>query len=80
MDELQPSPMKNVTSGAGCGCGCLGLLVGLGGGFALAAVPLGFYGPDPSAAPVAMAVGALAVGCAVFLLGAVVWIGSLFLD
>lgn len=80
MDELQPSPLKNVTGGAGCGCGCLGLLVLLVGVLALAAGPLGFYGPDPSQAPVAAAVGALLAGAAVFGLGGIVWLGSLFLD
>ena len=80
MDDLQPSPMKNVTGGAGCGCGCLGLLVVLVGVFVLVAGPLGFYGPDPSQAPVAGGVGAIVAGFSLFGLGGIVWLGSLFLD
>ena len=79
MDELEPSPMKNVAGGAGCGCGCLGLLVALAGVFALALGPLGFY-VNPADAPVALGVAALVAGATVFMLGAGIYVGSLFID
>jgi hypothetical protein len=79
VDDLQPSPMKNMTGGAGCGCGCLGLLVSFAGGLALAAGPLGFYA-SPTDAPFAVGVGAIVVGVLVFGLGGIVYLGSLFLD
>jgi hypothetical protein len=79
MKEREPSPLKNMTGGGGCGCGCLGLLIALAGGFALATIPLGFYA-DAASGPVASGVAAIVAGIILFLLGAAVYVGSLFLD
>jgi len=79
MDELEPSPMKNVAGGAGCGCGCLGLLIAFAGACALAAGPMGLY-VNPADAPLVLGVTALLVGATVFMLGAGIYLGSLFVD
>lgn len=79
MDELEPSPVKNVAGGAGCGCGCLGLLIALAGGCALAAGPLGLY-VHPTDAPIALGIAALLVGATIFMLGLGIYLGSLFIE
>lgn len=77
--QAEPSPLKNMTGGGGCGCGCLGLLIALAGGVALATIPLGFY-VDAASGPVLPGVAAIVGGFVLFLLGAAVYVGSLFLD
>lgn len=78
-DRAEPSPLKNLVGGGGCGCGCVGLILALGGGVLLATIPLGFY-LDPSNGPWGLGMGLIAGGIVLFLLGAVVYVGSLFLD
>jgi hypothetical protein len=79
MKEREPSPLKNMTGGGGCGCGCLGLLIALAGAFALSTIPLGFYA-DAASGPVASGIAAIVAGIVLFLLGAAVYVGSLFID
>ena len=83
MEEIlspdNPSPLRNVTGGLGCGCGCLGMLTLMLASIALAGIPLEFYADGPGNIPILAGAGLL-VGLLVFLLGAVVWIGSLFLE
>lgn len=78
-DQVEASPLKNLTGGGGCGCGCLGLLVAVAGGLALATIPLGFYA-DPASGPVASGIAAVVAGILLFLFGTSVYVGSLFLD
>ncbi|MEQ1565031.1 MAG: hypothetical protein ABMA64_05290 [Myxococcota bacterium] len=78
-ERVEASPMKNLTGGGGCGCGCLGLLIALGGGLALALVPLGFYA-EASSAPLVWGIGGVVSGIVLFLFGTSVYVGSLFLE
>lgn len=79
MEELQPSPLKNITGGSGCGCGCIGMLVALAGTMVLVAIPLGMY-LDPSAAPYGTGIALVLGGLTLSALGVVIWLVSVFMD
>jgi len=79
VDELEPSPLRNVVSGLGAGCGCLGLLGVLLGGGVWLGIPLDLYS-DGSGQMVFVGGLVLLVGAVLTMIGLAAFVGSLFMD